>query len=611
MSFDIATLKQFPAFARLTSPAGLRLLHSIAQVCEPLNVTSGEVLFAEGSAGDALYLLLIGRLRASRVDGNVHKGLNEKILGEISRGETIGETGVLTGQVRSATVRALRDSQLLKIRKNDFDRLWELHPKAMMDWVRDMVLSMRQHWNIDHARHVLTSVRTIALVGCHAGVDLSRLSAQIENQAPQLGSLVVIDSAAVDAALGMGMAQMAVGDADYDVHNARILEWLQSLENTYRYVFYVADQPADNHVTGWTQRCLRQADRIVAITHIGEPKATPITEVLRDEQRLAPVELVLTHHQPHVVPHTTQWLQLLGATAHHHFRRAPADDLPRIVRLLTGQATGLVLSGGGARGFAHVGVLQALEELGIHIDILGGTSMGALIAAMHAYGYGLPELRSQLREMFVDTNYLHDYQIPRISLIKGHKFHARLQELFHGVQIENFALPYFCMTTNITKGTAAVHSQGDAAVWVGASMSVPGIAPAVVWQGELHVDGGVMDNLPVMPLHRQGRGRIIASDVASQAAFELNGVGQATPIQMSRELPHDLVKPEELPGIFPILFRAATLNSDLEQSNRNRYADVMLRLDIDNCGVFDWKQMNRLTEKGYRTAMNVIKQIKT
>src|SRR6201999_1594263 len=129
-------------------------------------------------------------------------------------------------------------------------------------------------------------------------------------------------------------------------------------------------------------------------------------------------------------------------------------------RFIAGRAVGLVLAGGGARGFAHIGIIKALQEAGVPFDQMGGTSMGAIIAAGLAREWGLEEMRERMSVVFVNDNPLSYFTLPLIALVRGKKVSARLSENFDEVCIEELPLPFFCVSSDLTTGRIHIHRDG-------------------------------------------------------------------------------------------------------------------------------------------------------
>ena len=268
-----------------------------------------------------------------------------------------------------------------------------------------------------------------------------------------------------------------------------------------------------------------------------------------------------------------------------------------LVRQLTGRAIGLVLGGGGARGFAHLGLMRALEELRIPVDVTGGSSMGAFISALLACGYSSHEMLHLLRETFVTHNYLNDYMFPRIALIRGRKFLRRLRDIFGEQKIEHLRKPWFCVSTNLTRGTAVVHDQGPLEIWLAASMTVPGIAPPLVYKGELLADGAVVNSLPTDVMQGLERGPIIASDVSTEGDIRATGMEGPDPEGLL-----NWTGPGEPPNLRDILFRTATLTSESGVRRRAASADLYLRMPVGGIGMFEWKRVEEIVERGYQFA---------
>jgi NTE family protein len=327
------------------------------------------------------------------------------------------------------------------------------------------------------------------------------------------------------------------------------------------------------------------------------PVMTPMIDALRRSGIFAVVELVILRGPGADGGDVTAWKTLAGARAHYFVRPGNTTDFAALVRQLTGRAIGLVLGGGGARGFAHLGLLRALEERNLTIDLAGGSSMGALISALVACGYTSHEIAVLLRETFVTHNYLNDYMFPRIALIKGRKFLRRLREIFGEQKIEHLRMPWFCVSTNLTRGNAAVHDAGPLEMWIAASMAVPGIAPPVVYKGELLADGAVANSLPTDIMQNLERGPIIASNVSTEGDIRAPGIEGPDPEGLL-----NWTGPGDPPGLRDILFRTATMTSESGTRARAANAELYLRMPVLGIGMFAWKRMDEIIERGYQYA---------
>lgn len=195
------------------------------------------------------------------------------------------------------------------------------------------------------------------------------------------------------------------------------------------------------------------------------------------------------------------------------------NDFLRLARILSGQAIGLVLGGGGARGISHLGVLQAIEEQGIPIDMIGGTSIGSFIGGLYAKDYDLVPIYGRVKKFSGRIasiwRMMTDLTWPVTSYTTGHEFNRGIWKTFGDVRIEDFWIQYYCNSTNITQSVQEIHSSGYAWRYIRASMSLAGLLPPLEDQGSMLLDGGYLDNLPVWEMKARGCDTIFAVDVGS------------------------------------------------------------------------------------------------
>jgi NTE family protein len=305
---------------------------------------------------------------------------------------------------------------------------------------------------------------------------------------------------------------------------------------------------------------------------------------------------VLLHEQSIVSGTTAPWLDLRPGVPHHHVRNEA--DIARTARLLIGSGLGIVLSGGGARGFAHIGVLRALREAGITVDAVGGTSIGAIIAAGFAMEWSDAELTARVRRSFVETNPLNDYTLPLVSLVSGRKVSRLLQREFAATAIEDVPLPFFCVSSNLTTGQMGVHRRGELWRWLRASVAIPGILPPVVHNGELFCDGASINNLPVDVMRDAGLGRIIGVDVGGDRVFTTDSVDSDAPPLW--KIVQWFGRRRQRVNILQILWRAGMINSASNRAARHEISDLLLQPPLEQIDMLNWKGFDRAIDAGYR-----------
>lgn len=577
-----AILRRTALFKRLHDEP-LAALAGVAQLRE---IAGGTCLMQEGEPSDSLYVVVTGRMRAQSstsaepTDIGVH--------------EAIGEVGVAANGPRLATVHAVRDSVVLELEGGAMLDALQPYPGALFV-VMQAVLRRMQRLLRRHHGPSSSPLKTLALLELHPGAGGSEFHGRLIEALRLRDEVCVIDAAAVDQALG---AKASTWPFEDGAQNRELVRWLAAQEQLHDIVVLLAGEGSSE----WTQRCLRQADRILLLSEADEPHmGREVGQLLAGLPTLAERELVLRRHREGPVGDVMRLRRDAAASAHHYWRPGRDEDVQAIARQLTGHGIGVVLSGGGARGFAHIGLVRALNELNIPVDLFGGSSMGSFIAALWAQGLSAREMVGVCRENFVERNLLNDYTLPRVSLIRGQRFLEGLRDIFGEQQIEALWRPYYAVSTNLTLGCQHAHIEGELALWLAASMLIPGIAPPIGWKGNLHADGGIVNNLPTDVMHQRARGPVLACSVNTVGAVHCRGVEGPDPGVL-----HDWPLEEPRPSLFDILTRTATLTSDSGTARRAELADVFLQMPVPRIGMFEFEPIDELVRTGYEFAMRTL-----
>ena len=560
-------------------------LAQLAEGAESLHLPGGEILLREGDPADALYVVASGRMQAFvTVDGV------ETLVGEIARGEVIGEMGILGDEPRSATVRALRDSNLLRFPKEMFVGFLREHPEELFAITQLIIQRLRRSIRSAAASE---SVTTVAIVPI-AGSDGATFARFLTSMFSERNAVLLV----------------APGDVDEALSDGEQTRRLHELEDAHDLLVYLAD----DEPSSWTERCLRQADRVVLVADAdGDTALTGIErQLLGAAGPRARVDLVLIQPDHQAEPnHAAQWLRGRRVQRHHHVRLHSRDDMQRVARALTGREIALVLSGGGARGMAHVGIFRALQELGIPIDVVGGSSFGASIGAYIATGYSWEEQRESLWEVLGSKGSIIDLTAPVVSLSRGQRVTRALRAASGDRLIENLWLPFFCLSSNLSRGEVTVHDRGSLWQALRASVSIPGLWPPVrSEEGDILVDGGVMNNLPVdvMQTFYDG-GAIIAVNLRGTSSLPSGGLSETGVMSgwgpMARRF-NPLAESAELPGIVDLLLRSTETGNVLAAKRMEREADVVLHPDVAAFGLLAFEQLDPVIEAGYRYAMQAL-----
>jgi predicted acylesterase/phospholipase RssA len=520
----------------LLAGADAEALEALAADAYPRRVLAGEWLIREGDEADDLYVVLRGRLRAVA-------GADGRTLRVLGPGAAIGELALLTGSARSASVQAVRDSTLLQLGRGRFVELMERDSGFAAAVARELAAQLQTSGGLAAPP---TRPALLALRRLDTGVPLAAVASSLAHALSTYGPVEILEA---DAA-----GTSAVEQAEEE--NAHVL---------------LVDETGAGV---WSDLCARQADRMLLVATADSPPPA----------RAAPdADLVILG--PSSGDALRALLDAVQPRAHHRLATTEPSDpgAGRLARRLVGRALGVVLSGGGARGFAHIGALAELEADGIEIDRYGGCSMGSFIAAMAAAGWSPGDIRDRCDEELVRRSPFNDYTLPRVALIRSRKAARMFDRLFGEMTIEELAKPLFTVSADLLSSRLVIHRRGSVTEAVGASMSIPGLVPPLSRSGRLLVDGGVLNNLPIDAMADSGEGPIVAVDVV-------------------RRLEVSAADEPPLPSIMETLSRATVLGS-VERAERNReLALLVITPEAQDIPLRDFRSLDRAVEAGRAAA---------
>ncbi len=563
---------------------------------EWIELSGGQVLFRQGERDESLYFVISGRLRAVQSSEEGER----TVLGEIAKGETVGELAFFTGEPRIATIVAVRETLLARVSSEVFRELLLAYPLVSLNLTRLVIDRMKR----SGVQKSGPKPVTLGLIAATPGIDVREAADRLAQCLGEAGATQIVTSTQLDQWLGQpGASQTPRDDID---GSARLVQKLEQVEIDNKYVLFVADDGPSE----WTRRCLRHCDKVLLLadaTHDPAPgaiEAECLSNVSPDQQPAS--VLVLFHPAGTRAPSgTARWLETRKAAGHVHLRRDQPRDWARLARVVSGTSTGLVLSGGGARGFAHLGVMKALDEAGIGYDLAGGTSIGSAMAVFGAMDVPIDEAIERAREVF-RTNPTGDYNVlPVVSLIGGKRLRRAIDGGVHSIMgegcgIEDLWKGYFCVSSNYSAAREAVLTRGPLAKSIRASVAIPGALPPVVLDGELHIDGGTFNNFPTDVMARMGAARIIGVNLLRDGGRkysmdELPG-GWQLAVDKLRGKRH------RLPGLVPLLLNASIMNSYARQAESRRLVDLYFSPGVYGFGMLDWSKFDRIVKAGYAYA---------
>jgi predicted acylesterase/phospholipase RssA/CRP-like cAMP-binding protein len=549
------------------------------------HVTGGEQVYREGEDSDSMLFVVSGGLRVSRMEGSE---LN--LYNEVRPGQSVGEVGMILRQPRTADVTAIRDSTLAFLNLASYEMLLMRHPLALNQVFVKTVYNFMRHMPSAHQQYA----QSFAVVPLHEGAGADEVARRLVDAFSTMGSTHLLRPPTEDG-----------GQRHFDAQHA------DELDGNCEFVVYEAEA----RVSDWTRRAFRQADQVIFVAAAGSTQALGEIELALSREPGSAMKrkhLVLVHADGTAKPRELGlWKGVREFERIYPVRSGHAGDFARLGRFLTGTAVGVVLGGGGARGFAHLGVLRALQEHNIPVDLIGGNSMGALIGAQYACGVPLEEIR-QRTQVFASGG--ERLTLPVISLVSGRRVERDLKRMFGDTTMDELWCPFFAAACNLSKGTTTVQDSG--LIWraVLASNSPAGLFPPVLDRGDLLVDGAILENVPVeamrvrlgTPLEkRRGNGTIIAIDVDAR-----EGPGahpDLTRLSVWSAFKGYFRSAEyATPGIASILYSAGHIGGAARRGRTIAQADHYLEPPVAEFSLMGYRRSQEIADVGYRYAMEKI-----
>ncbi|TFK41896.1 hypothetical protein BDQ12DRAFT_677345 [Crucibulum laeve] len=647
---------------RLISLLSPLVLHIDASL-DWMQVNAGQVLWRPNDISDSFYIVINGRLRA--ITESEDEGVT--IVGEYGQGDSVGELDVITSSPRRTTVHAIRDTELIRMPQTLFNALSARNPQTTAQLLRMIASRVRTEFGSINSPgkgrnttsdlgHNNTNLKTVAILPVSRHVPVDAFARKLQSALEGIGaSTSYLNQAIISSHLGR--------HAFTRMGKLKSAGWLADQEQRFRTVLYVADSPVSS---SWTQTCIRQADCVMVVGMGDDPSIGEYERLLLSMKTTARKELILLHPDRSVLPGSTrEWLKN-RPWVHQHIHvelpglvipmpKTPAlpkdpdavtalknlkdkvqsgiqkyrggvsdirpqrlphtNDFSRLARRICGKSIGLVLGGGGARGMAHLGLIRALEEYNIPIDHIAGTSIGAFIGGLYAREGDLISSSGRAKQfsgrMGNIWRILSDVTYPIVAYTTGHEFNRSLYKAFYDLHIEDMWLPYFCNTTNIITSRMEIHETGYAWRFIRASMTLVGLLPPLCDNGNLLVDGGYIDNLPVSTMFSMGSSVVFASDVGSLDDNSPRNFGDTISgwwLLLNRWNPFSNAR--HVPAITEIQSRLAYVSSvkTLEEAKVAKGC-LYIQMPVHEYGTLQFGKFEEIQKKGYHAAIEILDKL--
>ncbi|KAJ6541870.1 hypothetical protein B0H19DRAFT_1175019 [Mycena capillaripes] len=641
---------------RLISLLSPLLLHIDASL-DWMQVNAGQVLWRPEDISDSFYIVINGRLRA--ITETEAGGVT--ITAEYGQGDTVGELDVITSSPRRNTVHAIRDTELIRMPQTLFNAISARNPQTTAQLLR--MIASRVRDEVDSSSSSTqprtasdnNNLKTVAILPVSRLVPIDAFARKLQTALEGIGATTsYLNQASIAGHLGR--------HAFTRMGKLKAAGWLADQEQKFRTVLYVADSPVNS---SWTQTCIRQADCVMVVGMGDDPSIGEYERLLLSMKTTARKELVLLHPDRSVAPGSTrEWLKN-RPWVHQHihvelpglvlpipkavppkdpdavttlknlkdkvqseiqkYRKTANDprpqrlphinDFSRLARRICGKSIGLVLGGGGARGISHLGLIRALEEYGIPIDHIGGTSIGALVGGLYAREGDILSASGRAKafssRMGNIWRILSDVTYPLVAYTTGHEFNRGIYKAFYDLHIEDMWLPFFCNTTNIMTSRMEIHENGYAWRFIRASMTLVGLLPPLCNNGGMLVDGGYVDNLPVSTMFSMGASSVFACDVGSLDDNTPRNFGDTVSgwwLLINRWNPFSNAR--LVPPITEIQSRLAYVSSvkTLEDAKVARGC-LYISMPVQEYGTLQFGKFEEIQSKGYEAAVAILEKL--
>ena len=548
-------LGHLPALRSLFEGLDEDLTLEVENALEWVDLPAGETLFKQGDAAPDAYVVTAGHLAVV-----MGVGAHRRTVANICPGEVVGEMALLADAPRSATVVALHDSYLIRLPRRAFDVLMEGAPDARRYLFR-LLTSRLQHTSLGDAPAVAAEKIAIIPLG-----PVEPLRETLDWFAHNVSPIIIGSTCQED-------------------------RWDHGGAIAGRKVVYMAS----NHHSAWARRCIDQADRVIFVANANSGAVG--VEVVAAAARLGrEMSLVLVNRRDAALPTGAEaWLSHFPHSQILHVRDADTSDCERVLRLISRSSVCMVLSGGGARALAHIGAIQALEEEGVPIDAIAGTSMGALIAALAAKGLRANEIRDRMRRHLVENNPINEYTLPFVSLVRGRKLTRMFKEACEEARVEDLWRTFFCVSADLTTGDAVVHRSGPLWRALRASSAIPGLFPPVMDEGQVLVDGGIVDNMPTATMRSLNRGLVIGVDVSSAKTLAPCDIA----VEQKSWLWMLMGGRKKTPSMAQVLMSSGTIGSQSQRGSARAATDLLVEPCLDGIGMLSFTALDKAVEAGY------------
>lgn len=581
-------IEQFLSQCSLFSSLKKNEITEITPFFDKISIPADTVLFTQGSTSDYVFVLIAGDLVSIL---QMPSG-ETKTVSMINPIETLGELSALSGEQRTLSIQAVTDCELLKISKESFVRIIHQFPGILAEVLKTVTRR---------------SIQTIKLIEDAGKPHNAKIIVALTKSIPSPTLLFKYKEELLKS------NSIFISGEDTNLTEIKKIIEKAYLTNQLIFIF----------LTGWSKNIFNivreKLSHVYVLLctddrHITAKDLQPISDDLLKAKHVK-FDLILYQNAIFTtIVNTHKWLSLANFNQHYHIRPNEPGDFYRVIRYMTDKAFVLVLGGGGIKGYVHVGVIKAILDKRIPIDGIGGTSIGSAVGACYIVADSVENMLtifSRLKEATLASVSWRHLTLPMISMYSGNPATKKLINLFKAKCIEDLILPYFAVSANLTQNREVIHRSGLLWKALRSSCSVPGFFPPVVYNGDLLLDGGLMNNLPVDIMRNivGAEQTLLASSLTLRYGSEDYNFPPIFSLKdaILKKL-HLSSKKYVLPPLLNTFLDALLIGATSLEMKNSLAADIIVRPNLSDFKSFSRENEDALEQIGYRTATLAIEK---
>ncbi len=648
---------------------GIDEIDLITEKLQLVQYPKDTIIFNIDDPGDCMYIIKSGEIRVVAGVGN-----NGEVLAYLGRGNYFGEMALLTGEPRSASVVTAMDSEIFVLTKEDFDYLLEKYPSIALTFshvlsqrlrkisiqkagrqnkiigiLNTLQKSRQKPLLLEIARKLMKETNgDVVVIDIDVSQDHIAFLLDLERE-PQSSRWIIehldlVKREELEHLLPRDRSGVrffilpSQTEVPFDTYFIRLLSVFKEY-----YTFVLVNIVADTTITPNTIHTMEQAGTILYLAEQPESDVPNSFQHLKNFQKSWPhlqpkLEVVIVREKKSQPAPSALYKHV--QRQHIHFLRLDEDpvqflfqnkgsaivssgnqpqpqikrDVSRIARRLGNVSIGLVLGGGGARAYAHLGILKVLKEANIPIDMIAGTSMGAFLGALHILGKSNEEILELSLEAWKKLVSPLSWTIPRVSFIKAHRIRQVVHNIFGDALIEDLPVPFFCVSGDLVSGQEVVMGQGHLYEAILASGALPAFFAPVSINGMQLVDGGVVNNVPGDVLKKQGIDIVIAVDVTPEREAHLQSDKDlvsysGNPLQKLLQYGRRLRAQYGTVLLPRIIMRVIAIEGLEITRIKSRYFDIHIKPNLEDFDLFDFRRLSEIVNIGEETGRQQLLKI--